>query len=302
MSHLVTPEHPFELRSHFKAPGSPQAEAKVFIAHLPEEIGPSDWLAIFLDSQKEQTLHQRLTPHEGGAVPDVLTLGGAPGEERISRWIVLKDHAVIGGAHFFVLQASTAAQDYTAALADVLLLAVSNFNLLHSSGWAYAEQLQTLVWVMPAVLRMTFPFSWKQQENPASNEHFYQIKLLKSRNDRPVGRLSLAMVAGQTEATMRRLEQEDRRALAAAGVVFEPAELGVGPPVGPLGQILTATMRQTNAAPNEPAQERLVVIGQVSDSIWIYADRVSFMRDSEPESWAVSKRAFEMLLERLEIY
>ena len=158
---LVTPEHPFELRSHFKSLTGPAAEAKVTVAYIPEEVSPSDWLALYLDGQKEQVLHERHLPQQGGAVPDVLTISGAAGQERISRWTVLKDHAKIGGSHFFMLQVSTAAADYDADMANVFFVAISNFDVLHPTGWAYAEQLRTLVRGVPVKFSTAYPLSWQ---------------------------------------------------------------------------------------------------------------------------------------------
>lgn len=131
---LVTPEHPFELRSHFKSNIPPVAEAKVTVAYVAEEVSPSDWLAIYLEGQHEQVLHERHLPSAGGAVPDVLTRKGEAGHERISRWTVLKDHAKIGGSHLFMLQVSTAASDYSLDMANVFFLAISSFDVMHPTG------------------------------------------------------------------------------------------------------------------------------------------------------------------------
>ena len=128
---LVTPAHPFELRSHFKALTGPAAEAKISIALVPQDVQPSRWLALYLQSQHEKVLHERHIPQVGGAIPDVLTISGAPGQEQISRWIVLKDRAKDGGAHLFMLHASTAASAYTTDMANMFFVLVSNFDLLH---------------------------------------------------------------------------------------------------------------------------------------------------------------------------
>jgi hypothetical protein len=128
---LVTPAHPFELRSHFKALAAPVAEAKVSIALVQQQVQPSRWLATYLQSQHEKVLHERHVPQVGGAIPDVLTISGAPGQERISRWIVLKDRARGGGAHLFMLHTSTAASSYTTDMANVFFVAISNFDILH---------------------------------------------------------------------------------------------------------------------------------------------------------------------------
>ena len=128
---LVTPAHPFELRSHFKALTGPAAEAKISIALVPADMQPSRWLALYLQGQHEKVLHERHMPQVGGAVPDVLTSSGAPGQERISRWLVLRDQAKDGGAHLFMIHVSTAAANYTPDVANVFFVLISNFDLLH---------------------------------------------------------------------------------------------------------------------------------------------------------------------------
>ncbi len=296
---LVRPEHPFELRSHFKALSGPEAQVKVSVAYVPEEVAPSDWLRLYLDGQQERVLHERQTPQAGGAVPDVLTIGGATGQERISRWVVLKDHAKTGGAHFFMLQASTAPDSYTADMADVFYLAVSHFNVLHPTNWPYAElQLRSLVRTVPARLSTVFPLSWEPQENPHNDEHLYQIKLTKQLSGRSIGLINLMVLAGQTEADLRRLEEATRAAYAAEQLAFKPAEFTPAPAFGRFEQVYTALTPQTNAAPGTPAQERHVMLAR-SGPCWVYLENVRFAYEAAPEEWAVSKRAFEIVQENL---
>lgn len=59
---LVTPAHPFELRSHFRALSAPLAEARITVAYVPEEVSPSDWLSLYLEGIHEEILHERHIP------------------------------------------------------------------------------------------------------------------------------------------------------------------------------------------------------------------------------------------------
>ena len=299
---LVTPKNPFELRTHLRSLSDSETEAKISIAYVTEEMSPSDWLALYLEQQGEKVLHERHMPQEGGTVPDVLTLGGKAGNERVSRWTVLKDHARIGGAHFFMLQTSTAASKYNTDMANVFFVAISNFDLLKPNGWAYAEQLRTLVRAVPVKFSTAYPLSWHQVENPASNDHFYQVKFLKSVGDQAIGRISLAMAVGQAKKDMLRLEEEDRLALAKEeNATFEQPHFVAGPTYGSLRETLTATMSQVNVGSDQLARERSVLIGNIDGTSWLYADFVSPTRQSAPGSWAVSRRAFTILLEHLRI-
>lgn len=295
---LVTPEHPFELRSHFKSVGTPIAEIKVTVVYVPEEITPGDWLAVYLEGQKEKVLHERHLPSEGGAVPDVLTSAGEPGHERITRWTVLKDHAKIGGAHLFMLQVSTAAADYTADMANIFFVAISNFDVLHPTGWAYAEQLRTLVRAVPAKLSTAFPLSWQQQENPLSDEHFYQVKLTKLLRGHQIGLVNLMVLAEQQDADLRRLEEENREGYREAKLDFAPAIFNSAPAFGPFQQVYTALMPQINATAGTPAQERQVLLGHAGP-YWVYLENMRYTRRDAPEHWAISKRAFEIVQEHL---
>lgn len=298
---LVTPQQPFELRGHLKTLTGPSAEARVYIAYTPEELSPSDWLSIYLEQQGERVLHERHTKQEGGAVPDVLTVSGEGGQARISRWTVLKDWAKRGGAHLFMLHLSTAAAHYTDELANVFFASLSQFDLLHPTDWVYAEQLRTLVRPEPAFFETACPLSWQQLENPLSDARFYQVQLTKTLRDQPIGRLYLAMVALSTEPDMTRIPALFDAQYQEQGISFGPLAFKALPPFGGLQQAWYALTDQQNPADQAPTHQREVVVGQAGTN-WFYAERFSTTRADSPESWAISKRAFEILLDRLVVH
>lgn len=298
----VTPQSPFQLQGHFKTRSGPEASVRVYVVYVAEEIAPSDWLAIYLDSQREQVLHQRHTKHKGGHVPDVLSCsaaesGAAGTPKRISRWTVLKDWAKTGGAHFFVLQASTNETDYTTEMADVFLATLAHFDLLHASEWPYAEQLQTLVRPEPISFMTAFPRSWQQLENPLGNKQFYQVQLTKTLREVPVGRVCLAIITQQVEPDMRRIPGLFDAFYQQEGLLFDAVRFQSIAPFGGMQPVWYGTTRQTNAT-DQPQHWREMVIGQVG-TVWVYAEQLSFIREASPESWAVGKRAFEIVLDHL---
>jgi hypothetical protein len=295
---LVTPQHPFELRTQVKSTTGPAADISVYIAYVPDEISPSDWLSTYLENQGEKVLHERHVAQEGGAIPDVLTVGGTAGQQHISRWLVLKDWAKTGGAHFFVVRAQTATTNYTPEMANIFFMVVSNFTLTHPTDWNYAEQLRTLVRAVPAKVSTVFPLSWQQQENPHSDEHFYQVKLSKELNGHRIGLINLMLTAGQTEADLRRLEAESRTAYQAEKLAFAPAVFKAEPAFGSFQQVLTARTPQTNAAADTPAQERVVLLARAG-GVWVYLENVRYTREAAPLEWAISKRAFDIVQEHL---
>jgi len=298
---LVTPEHPFALRSHFKAPSSPAAEMQVLIAYVAEEVSPSDWLRLYLRSQSETVLHERHLPQPGGPIPDVLTKSGAAEQERLARWVVLKDYASGGGAHLFVVQASTAARYYTPDLANVLLLLVGGFELLHPVGWPYAEQLRTLARTIPLAFITAYPLSWELVENPDSDEHFYQCQLLK-KIDPPLGsRLNLMLLTGQREADLHRLVAESQAALAEEGLEFGLAQLTPAEPIGSLPNVWMSTTVQQQPDPTHPTYEWQVVVSRIGPESWVYADRLGPTQESSPVGWAISRQAFAILLGELQL-
>ncbi len=296
--HLVTPSHPFELRGHVKTMTGPEAEIKVYIAYVTQELAPRDWLAMYLQTQGERVLHERYFAQEGGEIPDVLTVGGKKGVERISRWTVLKDWAKTGGAHHFMVQASTPVPNYSPEMANVFLMAIGNFGLLHPTKWHYAEQLRTLVRAVPAKISTVFPLSWQQQENPLSDEHFYQVKLTKDLNGHRIGLINLMLTANQTETDLRRLEEESRTAYQTEQLEFAPAVFKAEPAFGAFQQVLAARTPQTNAAGDMLAQERVVVLARAG-TMWVYLENVRYSQKAAPLEWAISKRAFEIVQEHL---
>lgn len=297
--HLIGPDYPFGLRTEVKSASGPEADIKVYLGYMPEEIDPSDWLATYLQQQQERVLHERHLPQPGGAVPDVLTLGGAAGAQRISRWVVLKNWAKTGGAHFFVVQASTPMANYTPDMANVLFMATGNFSLMHPTNWPYAEQLRTLVRVVPAKLSTVFPLSWQQQENPLSDEHFYQVKLTKDLAGHRIGLVNLMLTADQSEAEMRRVEAESRQGYAQADHLdFAPAELVPAPKFGNFEQVFTALTPQTNVVTGVPAQERQVLLARTG-RYWVLLENLRFTQQANPEAWAISKRGFDIVREHL---
>jgi hypothetical protein len=297
--HLVTPSHPFELRGHVKTMTGPEAEIKVYIAYVTQELAPRDWLAMYLQTQGERVLHERYFAQEGGEIPDVLTVGGKKGAERISRWTVLKDWAKIGGAHHFMIQASTPVANYSPEMANVFLMAIGNFGLIHPTKWHYAEQLRTLVRVVPAKVSTVFPLSWQQKENPLSDEHFYQVKLTKELNGHRIGLINLMLTAGQSEADMRHLEEESRQGYQQVDhLTFAPAHFAPAPKFGTFDQVFTALTPQTDVPAGTPAQERQVLLARAG-TMWIYAENVRYSWQAVPLEWAISKRAFDIVQEHL---
>ncbi|RFP66056.1 hypothetical protein D0N36_06200 [Hymenobacter lapidiphilus] len=296
---LITPKNPFGLRTEVKATTGPEANIKVYLAYISQEISPSDWLTMSLHSQKEHVVHERHIAQPGGAVPDVLTIGGPAGARRISRWLVLKNWAEIGGAHFFVVQASTPEANYTPDMANVFFMAVSNFKLMHPTEWDYAEQLRTLVQTVPAKLSTVFPLSWHQQNSPLSDEHFYQVKLTKDLVGRRIGLVNLMLTAGQSEVEMRQLEDENRLGYQQADhLTFAPAQLVPAPKFGSFDEVFTALSPQTNVAADTPAQERQVLLARAG-TFWVLMENIRFTQQDEPVAWAVSKRGFEIVQDNL---
>lgn len=297
--HLVGPDYPFGLRSEVKSASGPEASIKVYLGYMPEEIDPSDWLANYLHQQGERILHERQVSQPGGAIPDVLTVKGLAGAQQISRWLVLKNWAKTGGAHFFVVQASTPMVSYTPDMANIFFMAVTNFTLTHPTKWDYAEQLRTLVRVVPAKLSTVFPRSWQQQENPASDEHFYQVKLTKELGGRRIGLVNLMLTADQSEAEMRRLEAESRQGYEQTDhLAFAPTHFVPAPGFGDFEQVFTALTRQTNAAAGTPAQERQVLLARTG-RCWVLLENLRFTQAANPEAWAISKRGFDIVQQHL---
>ncbi|RZK24211.1 MAG: hypothetical protein EOO56_02260 [Hymenobacter sp.] len=184
-------------------------------------------------------------------------------------------------------------------MANVFFMAISNFSLPHPTKWDYAEQLRTLVRVVPAKISTAFPLSWQQRENPASDEHFYQVKLTKDLAGHRIGQVNLMLTAGQSEAEMRRLDDENRQGYQAADhLTFAPAPLVPAPKFGAFEEVFTALSPQTEVPAGTPAQERQVVLARAG-TYWVLLENTRFTREAEPEAWAISKRGFEIVQQHL---
>ena len=299
-SQLITPTHPVQQQCWLKSTTGPEAEMRVIIIYTPQEIDPSDWLALHLREAGERILNAKYYPQECGQLADVLSISTTPGPKRISRWMILKDGAPqTGGAHLFLLHASTSESAYSQELADVFGMAVTHFDVLHPTRWPYAEQLRTLVRAVPAKVATAFPLSWQQRENPDSDEHFYQVKLTKDLNGRRIGQVNLMLTAGQSEAEMRRLEEESRQGYQQADhLSFAPAHFEPAPKFGTFDQVFTALTPQTEVPAGTPAQERQVLLARAG-TYWVLLENTRFTQQASPEAWAISKRGFEIVQEHL---
>ncbi|RZK24210.1 MAG: hypothetical protein EOO56_02255 [Hymenobacter sp.] len=288
--HLVTPAQPVQLQCWLKSTTGPKAEIKVTIIYTPDETDPADWLTTQLEKGGEHILHSHFYSLPTGRQPDLLTISTKPGIKRVSRWVLLKDGAPRQhGAHLFLLQASTEEINYTQEMADVFGMAVNNFDILHSTKWDFAEPLRTLVRTVPAQVSTVFPLSWQQQENPSSNEHFYQVKFSKEEAGRRIGMINLMLTAGQSLAQMKELVTESNAVYRTEQLDFTAATLVPTPSFGLFQEVYTAVTQQTNATPSSPVQERQLMLARAG-TYWVLLENTRFTREADPEAWAISKR------------
>lgn len=294
----LTIDHPSQLQLQVKSRTGPDAELRVVLVRAQEEVSPTDVLLANLAKNGERILHQRSSPQPGGAIPDVLTIRGASRKEQISRWTVLKNSTPgDGGACLFILCISTDAQDYNAEMANIFYMATSHFKVLHPNPWPYAEQLRTLVRVAPVKIATAFPRSWQQQENPLSDEQFYQVQLTRLYRGQQIGRISLTTLANQSETSVDQLEQEMLSVHAQEGLEFAPAVFHNAILTGGLHNVQEAVSQQLNVD-STFAQERQIVRGQLGP-YWLLMESLRFTRQANPEAWAISKRCLEIVQEHL---
>jgi hypothetical protein len=298
-----TRQNPLAERAIFQGSAPTSATIKIQIAYINHEISPSDWLSVYLETMAESIVNERHTKLSGGQVPDVLTTRQTEnGSEIVSRWVVIKDWAAnIGGAYFYILQASVASQYYTDDVANQFFTAIANFDLLHSSGWAYAERLRTLARVEPLVLYTAFPESWQQLDNPTSFKHLYQCQLTKALNGQLAGRITIAVVAYSAEPYMERVPDLFSEEYARQGIVFEPIHFRKSANLWGCDVVWFAESKQLPPNAESPSgSDWSAFIGQKGPN-WIYIECHSLSRAVSPEAWAISKRAFEIVLDFLRV-
>ena len=298
-----TPQNPMVERAAFQGPAPVSATIRIQIAWVNHEINPSDWLSVYLETLDETIVEQRHTKLPGGYVPDVLTTHQSEtAPEIISRWVVIKDWAAdVGGAYFYILQASVASQYYTNEIGNQFFTAIANFDLLHSSGWAYAERLRTLARIEPIALYTAFPESWQQLDNPASFNRLYQCQLTKAVNGQLAGRITIAVVAYAAEPQMERIPDLFTEEYARQGIVFEPIHFEKFPNPWGFDTAWFAESQQVPPSAEEPSGSDWSALIAQKGGNWIYVERHSLSRAVSPEAWAISKRAFEIVLDYLRV-
>ena len=296
----LTDENPMQKQVYMEAPAGSAGKLTVLLVWMTEEITPLDLLLTNFATNGERIVQQRSTPSPGGAIPDVLSLRGAPGKERISRWTVLKNATMkTGGACFFVVCITAPVQEYDAAMANTFYLATNRVTVLHPAAWPYAGPLQTLARTTPTRFSTAYPASWQHEEDPLNNDGFFRVQLTKQHKDRQVARINLTVVASQRADDIERLEAEAQNKNTLEGLEFEQSPFKAAPDFGGLRHVQVSSARQTNAGPG-PRQERHVVVGQAG-SYRFYGEAIYFTFDAAPDENAISKRAFDILQQRLKI-
>lgn len=272
--------------------------ASIRVAYIANEITPSDWLSVYAAQLGERVVQQRHTKQPGGSVPDVLTLSAD--EKTVSRWVVIKNGLNAGGAYLHALQVSIPVDYYTAEAANQVFAMIANFDYLHPGEWPYAERLRTLSRRRPLDFVLAYPESWQLMENPTGTNGYYQAQITRQMNGQEVSRINVAAVNQQTEPDMKRIPDLFLTAYKEQGILFEPFRFATHP-LPFAGRAWMVQTSQLIGVPGEVSASTLTMLIAERSPVWLYMEEHTQSRQQSPEAWAIGKRAFEIIIDTLQI-
>lgn len=284
-----TPEEPFANVATLRRTAEPEAEIKVFAAHLFREVDPADWLLLYLGRSRHRVLEMRRMPSPTGEAGDVLSEYTEAGGGRACRSLAVKD-----GARVFVVQCTAGRQAYM-QVADEFLVAVSTFGLLNPTGQRYAEPMKVHQVDGPAPCEFLFPESWVEQPDPEPPPGGASASLLNLRGEAWVGQFTFAAVPRGLEADHAGLVANYVGQLRENGLEVGAAELAPQPPAPPFKGIWGGAFGAS--LEGVPLEVYCYVIEH--ERAWLLFALVGARGDSDPEAQAINLRAFRVALQTL---
>jgi hypothetical protein len=285
-----TPEEPFALVATLRRAERPEAEIKVFAAHLYREVDPADWLLLYLKRRRDEVLEMRRLPSPTGEAGDALSLSAEAGRSRVSRSLAVKD-----GPRVFVVQCSVERASYL-QVADEFFVAVSTFKLLNPTGQRYAEPMAIREVGAPLPCEFLFPGSWVEQPGEAAPPQVASFSLLNMRGETWAGQLTFAAIPRAFEPGQDGLVANYLGQLRENGIEVVEAELGRRPqPPAPFKGAWGAAYEAS--LEGVPLEVHCHVVEHAR--AWLLFALVGAHRDSDPEAHAINLRAFRVAVQTL---
>jgi hypothetical protein len=261
---------------------SSRAEIRVIVDNIPRETSPAEWVLIELERAGHTLVTQSEMDTPIGTLADILTKIDGPDGTMLARTNMAKD-----GARIFTITCQ-AREDVYRELAGEFLISLASWKLLAPEKAPLAEPLGTFSELYPAAVGFRYPESWQLASEVLSAE-VCDVRLDNLDGDRRTGQIHVQLRAAQRP---QKLVSAYLAKLAAAGV-----ELQGRPdltPCSPRKGFLTAASLVAPAAyKGDPFEVRAHAME--IDGAGLLIAIAGPARSKFPASWAVNKRAFEIV-------
>lgn len=284
-----TPEDPLATVALLRRAGGPEAEIRVFAAHLPREIDPADWLVLYLERAGHKILQMRRLPSPTGEAGDALSLLAAGRENFAARSLAVKD-----GPRVYVVQGVVERGGYL-KVADELLMAVSTFDLLNPTRERYAEPMRLYEVAAPLRCEFLFPESWVVLADAAPPPGGSSFSLVNVRGETWAGQFTFAAVPHGLELNQQGLVSNYVGQLRENGVEVESEEASPRPAPPAFRGMWTATFAAR--LEGEPLELYCCVLEHAR--AWLLLAMIGAHRATDAEARAINYRAFRLSLETL---
>lgn len=279
----------------------PFVEVDVVYEHINNDIDASDWLGNVLFSLGEMVVHRKDYYSVSGKYSDVLTSHEFGDDQVISRIRVFKNYDFEHkGANFVMVKISCSQKNY-GALAEDFLHCVKFFTLINDSKWHLAEDLKSINLDVPANYSFFYPGSWQYMER-YNNEKMSYFSLSLSGEEKAFGRISGCFLCHDTTINKETVcnfiveNLKDNKYSMMDDIRLDEEQNIFNKNISELwsGTFSVSDEQNRNG-------ELVVSAGQIENA-WFYFLGVSANRTSNFLSWAVVKRAMDIIINSLNNY
>ncbi|EAW9329080.1 hypothetical protein OK28_21835 [Salmonella enterica] len=280
---------------------SPFMEVSVIYENIENDIDASDWLDKVLSLLGEMVVHRRDYYSVSGKYSDVLTSNEFDGDKVISRIRVFKNYDFEHkGANLIMVKASCPHKDYE-LLTEDFLHSVKFFTLINDSKWHLAEELKSINIDAPGNYSFFYPTSWQYIER-YNNERMSYFSLSLAGEGKAFGRINgyfLCHDATINKETVCSLIVENLK----DDKYSTMDEIHLNEERNIFNKNISELWSGTFSVSDEQNRNgELVVSAGRIENAWFYFIGVSANRTSNFMSWAVVKRAMDIIINSLNNY
>ena len=286
----VASKEPFVPLAQYQTSGDRRLSVRVQFTCLPREMGACDVAELCELAAGAKVVQRRDWPDTDGRQAEIFTEFEEAGRKWIRRLRVVKD-----GARLFRVDATASEEDFPEVEKDCAL-SVMSFRLLDPENQSYAEELRECTARTPLPFLFRYPQSWRPRE--VSGEDCRCMRTLEHTWDEGVrGTVTVEVCRKQEGVPTTRIVRAFARRLKDAGYRLNGAPITpVPPPRGfeaayvfapPAAKDGTAICTSAYLAENATSAALVSLVGP--------------SRDTDHWSWAINKRAFEIVRDSLNV-